>query len=176
VNGSGNVGIGTTNPSYKLDVTGSIRINSGNDRYLRLEGSTSNWTLITFKDGDHFFGWYNSNSSFYMTHKLLVGSTVESSGFIKTGSANTKVLLGAGGDKNLSDFVGSVTYNSSSKKLQYTPIGGSATDIVTFGSMAFDSGSYLSKSGDTGNGQYDFRKDISSTPGYGSGTDCPVDI
>jgi hypothetical protein len=148
------VGIGTTSPTYKLDVVGQILINSSNDRFLRLEGTTTNWTLMTFKDGDHYFGWNNSDlyKCFYLSHKLSIGGTVTSNGFIKNNSADTKVLLGAGGDKNLSDFVGSISYNSSNKKLYYTPIGSNAVEVMTFGSMAFDSGSYLSKSGDTGNG------------------------
>lgn len=65
------------------------------------------------------------------------------SGFKKKSLTNKYLLLANGEDKSLGDFVGSVSYNSSTKKLQYTPIGGSATDIVTFGDRAFDSGSYV---------------------------------
>ena len=41
------------------------------------------------------------------------------------------------------DYVTSITYDSSTKKLQQSKGGGTATDIVTFGSNAFNSTAYL---------------------------------
>ena len=47
------------------------------------------------------------------------------------------------------DYVTSITYDSSTKKLKQSKGDGTATDIVTFGSRAFDSTSYLPLSGGT---------------------------
>lgn len=47
------------------------------------------------------------------------------------------------------DYVTSITYDSTNRKLQQSKGGGTATDIVTFGSHAFDSTDYLPISGGT---------------------------
>ena len=52
-------------------------------------------------------------------------------GYSKEKYTNTSVLLAGGGAKALSDFIGSISWDSTNKKIKYTPIGGSATDLVT---------------------------------------------
>lgn len=52
-------------------------------------------------------------------------------GYTKTSKDNTSVLLAGGGDKALSEFIGSLTWDSTNKKIQYTPVGGTTTDLVT---------------------------------------------
>ena len=52
-------------------------------------------------------------------------------GYSKEKYTNTSVLLAGGGAKALSDFIGSLSWDSTNKKIKYTPIGGSATDLVT---------------------------------------------
>lgn len=52
-------------------------------------------------------------------------------GYSKEKYTNTSVLLAGGGAKDLSDFIGSISWDSTNKKIKYTPIGGSATDLVT---------------------------------------------
>jgi hypothetical protein len=44
---SGNVGIGTTKPGYKLEVAGSISVNSGTTQVIRCSGGTYNNVLLT---------------------------------------------------------------------------------------------------------------------------------
>lgn len=52
-------------------------------------------------------------------------------GYSKEKYTNTSVLLAGGGAKSLSDFIGSLSWDSTNKKIKYTPVGGSATDLVT---------------------------------------------
>jgi hypothetical protein len=60
INKDGNVGIGTTNPQYRLDISGSLAINNVNGYQLHLFNSTTNssWNLIEFNTGI-----YNSSST-----------------------------------------------------------------------------------------------------------------
>lgn len=87
-------------------------------------------------------------------------------GYAKKTLTDTSVLLSGGGDKPLSDFIGSISWDSTNKKIKYTPVGASsATDLVTFGSNAFNStdiSAYypcLNRSGKwnfSGNGTYQY--------------------
>ena len=52
-------------------------------------------------------------------------------GYSKEKYTNTSVLLAGGGAKALSDFIGSLSWDSTNKKIKYTPVDGSATDLVT---------------------------------------------
>ena len=52
-------------------------------------------------------------------------------GYSKEKYTNTSVLLAGGGAKALSDFIGSLSWDSTNKKIKYTPVGGSTTDLVT---------------------------------------------
>ena len=52
-------------------------------------------------------------------------------GYSKEKYTNTSVLLAGGGAKALSDFIGSLSWDSTNKKNKYTPVEGSATDLVT---------------------------------------------
>ena len=63
-------------------------------------------------------------------------------GYSKKTLTDTDVLLSGGGNRPLSDFIGSISWDSTNKKITYTPVGSSATDLVTFGSNAFTSDSY----------------------------------
>ena len=52
-------------------------------------------------------------------------------GYSKEKYTNTSVLLAGGGAKAISDFIGSLSWDSTNKKTKYTPVEGSATDLVT---------------------------------------------
>lgn len=52
-------------------------------------------------------------------------------GYSKEKYTNTSVLLAGGGAKTLSDFIGSISWDSTNKKIKYTSVEGSATDLVT---------------------------------------------
>lgn len=73
-------------------------------------------------------------------------------GYAKRTLTDTSVLLSGGGDKPLSNFIGSISWDSTNKKITYTPVGGNATDLVSFGSNAFNSTAYLTSvhAGDLG--------------------------
>ena len=71
-------------------------------------------------------------------------------GYSKKTLTNSNVLLSGGGDKALSEFIGSLNWDSTNKKLQYKSASSTDfTDLITFGSNAFDSTSYLPLSGGT---------------------------
>ena len=59
-------------------------------------------------------------------------------GYSKEKYTDTSVLLAGGGAKALSGFIGSLTWDSTNKKIKYTPVGGTAADLVTFGTAAFE--------------------------------------
>ena len=70
------------------------------------------------------------------------------SGFKKSTIGDTSVLLAGGGSKELSNFIGSLNWDSTNRKLQYKSA--SATDwsdLVTFGARALDNTTYLPLSG-----------------------------
>lgn len=71
-------------------------------------------------------------------------------GYLKKKLGNSYVLLAGGGNKTLSDFIGSLNWDSTNRKLQYKAIGATSwTDLVTFGSNALNSTSYLPLTGGT---------------------------
>lgn len=71
-------------------------------------------------------------------------------GYSKRTLTDSNVLLSGGGDKALSEFIGSLNWDSTNKKLQYKSASSTDfTDLITFGARAFDSTSYLPLSGGT---------------------------
>ena len=61
-------------------------------------------------------------------------------GYQKSILENTSVLLAGGGDKLLTDFIGTLNWDSTNRKLQYKKVGDTNyTDLVTFGSNALGS-------------------------------------
>ncbi len=74
---SGNVGIGTTNPNFKLDVLGHVRFNSTTDHTHVFLGKDLNDAIITdsspskYYGGGYFFRVNNSDSSAYIDALLI---------------------------------------------------------------------------------------------------------
>lgn len=61
-------------------------------------------------------------------------------GYAKKTLTDSNVLLSGGGDKALSEFIGSLNWDSTNKKLQYKSASSTNfTDLITFGSNAFTS-------------------------------------
>ena len=51
IDSSGNVGIGTTSPTEKLEVVGNIRIDSTSAAQLFLDSAAGNDSVINFQEG-----------------------------------------------------------------------------------------------------------------------------
>lgn len=78
-------------------------------------------------------------------------------GYSKQTLTDSNVLLSGGGHKSLSDFIGTLHWDSTNRKFQYKCIGDTNyTDLITFGSLALDSTSYLPLSGGTMTGNINF--------------------
>jgi hypothetical protein len=74
INSSGNVGIGTTSPSFKLHVSGQTYMNNGTSNALYIEttvadGNTRDGIYLFEDDGQasgrQAISWYNGNQSYY---------------------------------------------------------------------------------------------------------------
>ena len=70
-------------------------------------------------------------------------------GYSKEKYTDASVLLAGGGAKALSGFIGELSWDNTNKKINYTPVGGSETDLVTFGLNAFNNTNFLPLSGGT---------------------------
>ena len=172
-----NLTVGSTSTNANLEVHGTTTLgNSAFGAQLEIWRKEPYYSAIKFAngsnkttlgyigftyDGDSTIGsilpvWIESDIT--KKHKITyvdtdsttaVGGTtipvyVDTNGQIKAGTA-----LGTASTHAHSDYVTSITYDSTNKKLQQSKGGGTATDIVTFGSHAFDSTAYLPTSGGT---------------------------
>ena len=71
-------------------------------------------------------------------------------GYSKEKFSDTSVLLAGGGSKELSNFIGTLNWDSTNRKLQYKKIGDTNwRDLVTFGSNATNNTAYLPLAGGT---------------------------
>ena len=120
----GFVGIGNTNPSYKLSVGGDI--GTGGNIYIshstnnNMNYNTSNPRIVFSENGTQAVGLVYTDYDSYRRSKGLKVMDVDntdtgnvwfevqgynySSGYVKNGSNDSYVLLGGGGHKVLSDF------------------------------------------------------------------------
>ena len=97
---SGNVGIGTTAPAYKLEVSGNAALSIGADRYLRIGSSTNYWWDLQSVSNDFTLKEAGSNTRLIVKAGGNVG--------IGTNTPTSKLEV-AGGDIELSDIAGGIT-------------------------------------------------------------------
>ena len=71
-------------------------------------------------------------------------------GYLKQKLGDSYVLLAGGGHKSLGEFIGTLNWDSTNRKLQYKSASATTwTDLVTFGSNALNSTAYLPLAGGT---------------------------
>jgi len=170
ITGAGNVGIGTTNPSYALDVSGNFRVSgvanvqSDNDqilqlRQLGLSGTAGvkdpGWNYIAFQDseGDRqaFFG-VNPAGHFVFNPEITGSKIIAYSDFIVNASSFTQT-----GSSAQNSFAGNLGIGTNNPTARLTVNGatllGGATSISSLGGsgnaivMADNTGALYTSSG-----------------------------
>ncbi|MFH2019602.1 MAG: site-specific integrase, partial [bacterium] len=97
---AGDLGIGTTNPLYKLDVNGDIRIASGSDLYIGTVGigGTAGATLVGMNDAGFTYVSDTTVQGALGDLDTAIGGLSSSSGWVLTGDAGgTPQSIGVGG-------------------------------------------------------------------------------
>lgn len=146
---SGNVGIGTTNPSQKLEVNGNIALTNGG--YIYGDSTTTSAALYT-NDGDGSKVIY-SNSNLAVGYNVITATTnnterlrIDSSGNVGIGTTNPLASLHLGSDVGTAASgiqLGSDVslYRSSANTLKTDDALTVGSDITLFGDEIYYSGS-----------------------------------
>ncbi len=123
---SGNVGIGTTGPTYKLDVTGNTRLNTDAENILTLRRSFNDWTLSLglMSNGSYDSrGFVDGNYSLELGNRTIDGSYpdygvifstlgiqrwyVSNSGYFKAWTDNSYDIGASGSNRPRNLYLGS---------------------------------------------------------------------
>ena len=106
---TGNVGIGTTTPAYKLDVNGDIRASSGSDFYVGLIGLNDNASTSSGSSlvglNDDAMTYISANTNVQSAIKQLDSAIGSLSGGAVTGSGNIGYISKWSTTSNLNDSV-----------------------------------------------------------------------
>ena len=163
IDSSGNVGIGTSSLSEKLEVSGNIFVNTsgnpsmivktsgaGNNPNYRLQADTNYWDLQgTFS---------NANDELFFMYNGSVKMGIDSSGNLLVGTTSTGAASGGSGTSGINiNASGAIEVARSGNPVMFVNRTTSDGDIMQFrkdgstvGSIASDSGSMLLGSGDVG--------------------------
>ena len=106
IDASGSVGIGTISPAYKLDVSGSARVQSGLVAPLLFNRITTTYTLVLTDQGKMIEADFSTNIVITVPLNSNVAFPIGTEiAFVKRGSGNAQIIGESG-------FAGSVTVNS----------------------------------------------------------------
>ena len=144
---SGNVGIGTSNPSYNLDIYNSsgdvgLQLNSAQSTYIVLNRGVGEYAGINFKtDGDYKFRVGLLSDSYFSIHTAAAhrGLTIDNSGNVSlTNNLNVDGDLFVNQNLEVADdlTVGSVTISGS--EVQTTNTGNTNMLPIAYGSVRSD--------------------------------------
>ena len=114
---SGNVGIGTTSPNAKLEVMGSVHINTNNDAVMTFDNKDSSWQYFEFKKNGVRKTWLGlDGGSNFCIYKEEEGNIILNGGHVGIGTESPDQLLTVNG--NASKLVAGDWAGISDKRLK----------------------------------------------------------